>query len=54
VTSLGEMVLVMIRTRTDLHRWAAANAHGRQMREAVDLLRRAAADEPTGLLPVVE
>jgi hypothetical protein len=54
VTSLGEMVLVMIRTRTDLHRWTAANAHGRQMREAVDLLRRAAADEPTGLLPVVE
>jgi hypothetical protein len=54
VTSLGETVLAMIRTRADLHRWSAANAHGRQMHEAVDLLRRAAADDTAGLLPVVE
>jgi Family of unknown function (DUF6880) len=54
VTGLGERVLAMIRTRANLHRWSAANAHGRQIHEAVDLLRRAAADEPAGLLPVVE
>jgi hypothetical protein len=40
MTSLSESVLCQIRTRADLHRWSAANAHGRQMHEAVDLLER--------------
>jgi hypothetical protein len=40
MTSLSETVLGQIRTRADLHRWSAANAHGRQMHEAVDLLER--------------
>lgn len=54
MTSLGETVLGMIRTRADLHSWSTANAHGRQMHEAVDLLRRAAADDTAGLLSIVE
>jgi hypothetical protein len=41
VTSLAEAVLPLIRTRADLHRWSAANAHGRQMHEAVDVLEAA-------------
>ena len=44
----------MIRTRADPHRWSAANAHGRRMHEAVYLLRRTAAGDTSGLLPVVE
>ncbi len=49
------MVLGLIRTRADLHRWGAANAHGRQMHEAVELLRDAAGSaDPAGLLAVVE
>ncbi|MET7426130.1 DUF6880 family protein [Dactylosporangium sp. NPDC005555] len=53
--SLGDAVLGLIRTRTDLHRWSAANAHGRRMHEAVDLLRQAAdAADPAALLPVAE
>ena len=54
MAQLAETVLGMIRTRSDLHRRAAANAHGRQMHEAVDVLRRAAADEPTVVFAVVE
>jgi hypothetical protein len=54
VSSLGETVLGMIRTRVDLHRWSAANAHGRQMHEAVGMLRAAARDDPTGLLSIVD
>ncbi len=38
---LGDAVLPLIRTRTDLHRWSASNAHGRQMHEAVDILESA-------------
>lgn len=38
---LGEAVLPLIRTRTDLHRWGVANAHGRQMHDAVDILEAA-------------
>lgn len=30
-----------MRTRSDLYRWSAANAHGRQMHEAVDILEAA-------------
>lgn len=39
--ALSDAVLPLIRTRDDLHRWSAANAHGRQMHEAVDLLEGA-------------
>jgi hypothetical protein len=53
--NLGDVVLGLIRTRADLHRWGAANAHGRQMHEAVDLLRDAAGSaDPAALLAVVE
>ena len=38
---LGEAVLPLIRTRTDLHRWGVANAHGKQMHDAVDILESA-------------
>ena len=37
-TDLAERVLPLIRTRADLYRWRAANAHGTQMHEAVDIL----------------
>lgn len=40
---LATQVLALIRTRADLYRWSAANAHGRQMHEAVDLLERSVA-----------
>jgi hypothetical protein len=53
--NVGEVALGLIRTRADLHRWGAANAHGRQMHEAVDLLREAAGSaDPAALLAVVE
>ncbi|TCN41232.1 hypothetical protein EV641_13315 [Rhodococcus sp. SMB37] len=41
MTTLSEAVLPLIRTKTDLHRWSAANAHGRRMHEAVDTLESA-------------
>jgi hypothetical protein len=41
VTSLADAVLLLIRTRADLHRWSTANTHGRQMHEAVDVLEAA-------------
>jgi hypothetical protein len=43
MTALADAVLPLIRTRTDLHRWSTANAHGRQMHEAVDVLEAAVA-----------
>lgn len=42
MTTLADAVLPLIRTRADLHRWSAANAHGRQMDEAVQRLEAAA------------
>ena len=45
VTGLGDAVLPLIRTRTDLHRRSASNAHGDQMHQAVDLLEQAVATE---------
>jgi hypothetical protein len=45
VSDLADAVLPLIRTRADLWRWSAANAHGRQMHEAVVLLE-AAQDQP--------
>jgi hypothetical protein len=41
VTRLADAVLPLIRTRADLSRWSASNAHGRQMHEAVDILEAA-------------
>ena len=41
VTSLADAVLPLIRMRADLYRWSLANAHGRDMHEAVDLLEAA-------------
>ncbi|GAA1520817.1 tetratricopeptide (TPR) repeat protein [Agromyces terreus] len=35
---LADAVLPLIRTRGDLYRWSAANAHGRDMHEAIDIL----------------
>jgi hypothetical protein len=53
VTELADAVLPLIRTRADLHRWSAANAHGRQMHQAVDLLDHAAAtDDPVDVYAV--
>jgi hypothetical protein len=41
VTSLADAVLPLIRTRSDLYRYSAANAHGRAMHEAIDILEQA-------------
>jgi hypothetical protein len=41
MVSLADAVLPLIRTRADLHRWSASNAHGRQMHQAVDVLEAA-------------
>ena len=41
MTDLADAVLPLIRTRSDIYRWSAANAHGRQMHEAIDLLEQA-------------
>lgn len=41
VTGLADAVLPQIRTRSDLHRWSTANAHGAQMHAAVDVLEAA-------------
>lgn len=37
-TDLAQQVLPLIRTRAELYRWRASNAHGAQMHEAVDIL----------------
>jgi hypothetical protein len=54
VTTPGETVLKMDPYPGGPALGSATNTHGRQMHEAVDPLRRAAADEPNGLLPVAE
>lgn len=41
MVSLADAVLPLIRTRADLHRRGAANAHGRQMHQGVDILEAA-------------
>jgi hypothetical protein len=48
VTGLADAVLPLIRTRADLWRWGAANAHGRRMHEAVDVLEAAIPDTDPG------
>lgn len=41
MASLADQVLPLIRTRADLHRYAAANAHGASMHHGVDILEQA-------------
>lgn len=41
VSTLTDAVLALIRTRSDLYRYSAANAHGRDMHEAIDILEAA-------------
>ena len=41
MTSLADAVLPLIRTRSDLNGYSAANAHGRDTHEAVDILEAA-------------
>ncbi|MDQ2853043.1 MAG: hypothetical protein M3Y49_20350 [Actinomycetota bacterium] len=38
MTTLANAVLPLIRTRADLHRWSASNAHGAQIYDAIDIL----------------
>lgn len=46
MTTLADAVLPLIRTRSDVYRWSAANAHGQQMHEAVDILEAAIQTTP--------
>ena len=46
MTTLADAVLPLIRTRSDVHRWSAANAHGQQMHDAVDILEAAIPTTP--------
>ncbi|MDV3220003.1 DUF6880 family protein [Intrasporangium sp.] len=41
MTFLADAVLPLIRTRAELWRWSTANAHGRDMHDAVDILETA-------------
>lgn len=43
MTRLADAVLPMIRTKADLHRWNAANSHGVDMHDAIDILEAALA-----------
>ena len=53
MTSLANAVLPLIRTRADLHRYSAANAHGRDMHEGVDVLEAAiATNDPAEIYAV--
>lgn len=50
---LADDVLPLMRTRAELFRWGAANAHGRQMHKAVDILEVAiATSDPTEIYAV--
>ncbi|MCU1672788.1 MAG: uncharacterized protein JWN77_901, partial [Frankiales bacterium] len=52
---LADAVLPLIRSRADLHRWSAANAHGKQMHDAVDVLEAAfASHDPSEVLTVTQ
>lgn len=41
MSALADAVLPLIRTRAELYRWSAANSHGGDMHEAVDILESA-------------
>ncbi|MDQ6849692.1 MAG: hypothetical protein M3070_06890 [Actinomycetota bacterium] len=45
MSDLAATILPLIRTRTDLWRWSAANEHGRRMHDAVEMLQAAAETE---------
>lgn len=50
MSTLADAVLPLIRTRSDLYRYSAANAHGRDIHEAVDILEAAIpTTDPAGL-----
>lgn len=54
MTSLTDTVLPVIRTRADLSRWGAANAHGSDMHRAIDVLEAARpSTDPTEFYTVV-
>lgn len=38
MSSVADDVLPLIRTRTDLHQWSVATAHGAQMHGAADIV----------------
>lgn len=44
--TLADQILPLVRTRTDVHRWRAANEYGVQLHDAVTLLQDAAENEP--------
>lgn len=55
MSDLADAVLPLIRTRADLHRWSAANAHGAQMHEAVQRLEAVAdTEDPATVLAVTQ
>jgi hypothetical protein len=55
VPALADAVLPLIRSRADLHRWSTANAHGKQMHDALDVLDAAVAShDPAELLTVTQ
>lgn len=54
VSALSDAVLPLIRTHADVHRWSAANRHGEQMHEGVDLLENAAAEDPAEVFRVTQ
>jgi hypothetical protein len=55
VSELADVVLPLIRTRSDLWRWSTANAHGAQMHEAVQTLRDALeTEDPADVLTVTQ
>lgn len=55
MSPLADAVLPMIRTRSELHRYGAANAHGREMHEAVDILEAAIpTTDPTEIYAVTQ
>jgi hypothetical protein len=55
MSELADAVLPLIRTRADLHRWTAANEHGRQMHGAVTILEDAAdTGDPAVVLAVTQ
>ena len=41
MTTLADDVLPLMRSRAELHRWDAANAHGHDMHRGVDILEAA-------------
>ena len=54
MSDLADAVLPLIRTRADLWRRGAANAHGRQVHEAVDLLQAARDAKPAERVAVCQ